>query len=90
VVKRIKEIDGINMTTPEGSMFALPDCPAAHGEVWKDDVDFLVQLMKEEHIGFVPGSNYYSLGHFRVGFLSSDENLKIGFDKLEKFMKRHT
>ena len=46
--------------------------------------------MKEELIGFVPGSNYYSLGHFRVGFLSSDENLRIGFDKLEKFMKRHT
>ncbi|MEE8354474.1 MAG: aminotransferase class I/II-fold pyridoxal phosphate-dependent enzyme, partial [Candidatus Bathyarchaeia archaeon] len=90
VVKRIKEIDGINMTTPEGSMFALPDCPAAHGKVWKDDIEFLVQLMKEEHIGFVPGSNYYSLGHFRVGFLSSDENLRIGFDKLEKFMKRHT
>jgi aspartate/methionine/tyrosine aminotransferase len=90
VVKRIAEIDGINLTTPEGSMFGLPDCVPAHGDVWKDDVDFLVQLMKEELIGFVPGSNYYSLGHFRVGFLSSDENLRIGFDKLEKFMKRHT
>ncbi|MDP6049047.1 MAG: aminotransferase class I/II-fold pyridoxal phosphate-dependent enzyme [Candidatus Bathyarchaeota archaeon] len=90
VVKRIAEINGINLTTPEGSMFGLPDCVPAHGDVWKDDVDFLVQLMKEELIGFVPGSNYYSLGHFRVGFLSSDENLRIGFDKLEKFMKRHT
>jgi aspartate/methionine/tyrosine aminotransferase len=90
VVKRIAEIDGINLTTPEGSMFALPDCVPAHGDVWKDDVDFLVQLMKEELIGFVPGSNYYCPGHFRVGFLSSDKNLRIGFDKLEKFMKRHT
>jgi aspartate/methionine/tyrosine aminotransferase len=71
-------------------MFGLPDCEPAHGNVWKDDIDFLVQLMKEELVTFVPGSNYYSSGHFRVGFLSSDENLVIGFDKLENFMKRHT
>ncbi len=88
-MKRIAEIDGINMTTPEGSMFGLPDCMPAHGKVWKDDIDFLVHLIKEEQITFVPGSNYYCPSHFRVGFLSSDENLRIGFDKLEKFMKRH-
>jgi aspartate/methionine/tyrosine aminotransferase len=90
LVKRINEIDGVKMTTPEGSMFALPDCVPAHGDVWKDDIDFLVQLMKEELITFVPGSNYYSPGHFRVGFLSSDENLEIGFNKLDAFLKRHT
>jgi aspartate/methionine/tyrosine aminotransferase len=89
LVKRIQEIEGVNMTTPEGSMFGLPDCVPAHGDVWKNDVDFLVQLMKEELIGFVPGSNYYSPGHFRVGFLSSDENLEMGFNKLEAFLKRH-
>jgi len=90
LVNRIAEIDGITLTTPEGSMFGLPNCELAHGKVWKDDIDFLVQLIKEELVTFVPGSNYYSSGHFRVGFLSSDENLRIGFDKLEQFMKKHT
>jgi len=90
LVKRIEEIDGITMTKPEGSMFALPKVEAATGKIWKDDVDFLVDLIKEELVTFVPGSNYYSPGHFRVGLLSSDEELKEGFDRIERFMKKHT
>jgi aspartate/methionine/tyrosine aminotransferase len=88
LVKRINEIDGITMTAPEGSMFALPKVEAAYGTVWKDDVDFLVDLIKEEHVTFVPGSNYYSSGHFRVGLLSNDKDLEEGFNRLERFMNK--
>jgi aspartate/methionine/tyrosine aminotransferase len=76
------------MTASEGSMFALPKVEATDGTVWKDDVDFLVDLIKEEDITFVPGSNYYSPGHFRVGLLTSDKDLEEGFDRIERFIKK--
>ena len=89
LIKRIEEIDGITLTKPEGSMFCLPKVEAAFGKIWKDDVDFLVDLIKEELVTFVPGSNYYSPSHFRVGLLPTDTELKEGFDRIERFMKKH-
>jgi len=89
LVKRVEEMDSITLTKPEGSMFALPKVESALGKVWKDDVEFLVDLIKDEFVTFVPGSNYYCPGHFRVGLLSRDEDLKEGFDRIERFMKKH-
>ena len=81
-----QEVEQLVSIPVEAAMFGLPKVEAANGKVWKDDVDFLVELLKEEHIAFVPGSNYYSPGHFRVGLLASDDDLKEGFDRIDRFL----
>ena len=89
--KRLNEIDGISCEKSHASYFSFPRIKAI-GETWKDDNDFVMSVLEEEGVFLRPGFIFgekYGVGHTRVTFLYSINELKERYDRLEIFMKRH-
>jgi len=89
-MKRIGEIDGISCVKPQGALYAFPRVESI-GTQWETDRDFLLQLMREEGIHAIPGSNYgpASGKHFRTLLLPSAETLNEAFDRIDRFFRKH-
>ena len=62
------------------------------GTNWKDDKDFVVDLIKEEGVVYVHGSGFceeFGQDHFRTVLLAPIDILEEAFDKTERFIKKH-
>jgi len=88
--KRLNEIEGISTTKPEGAFYIFPKIEGI-GKRWKDDMDFVVSLLKETGVLIVNGSGFdpvYGKEHARIVFLPPIEELEEAFNCLEQFMKK--
>ncbi len=85
--RRLNEIDGVSARKPEGAFYIFPNVRL--GKKWKDDREFVLNLLDKTGIAMVPGSGFgqYGEGHFRSVILPPVEVLGEAFDKLEQFMK---
>lgn len=90
-MRRFKEMPGISTAEPGGAMYAFPRVEWV-GKVWKDDAEFMMQLLEEQQVVFVPGSNYGPISgfaHFRALLLPTPPELDVIYDRMEKFMVAH-
>ncbi len=88
--KRLNEIEGISTSKPEGAFYIFPKIEGI-GKRWKDDMDFVVSLLKETGVLIVNGSGFdpvYGKDHARIVFLPPCEELEEAFNCLEQFMKK--
>jgi len=89
--KRLNEIDGISCAKPEAAFYVFPKVHTV-GSLWKTDMEFAVQLLKETGVLFVHGSGFdpiYGAGHVRGVILPPIETLEQALNELEAFMKRN-
>jgi len=87
--KRLNEIEGISTTKPQGAFYIFPKIYDV-GSRWKNDMQFVIELLKETGVLIVNGSGFdpvYGKGHARVVFLPPICELEVAFDALERFMK---
>ena len=72
VVKRLNEIDGISCKLPNGAFYTFPKI--LHNG-WKDDKDFVLNLLDKTGILTVHGSGFGELGkgHFRIVYLPNEQ-----------------
>lgn len=87
-LKRINEIDGLSCAKPAGAFYLFPKVINLEKH-WKDDTQFVLDVLRTEKVLFVPGSgfgNVYGNGHFRVVFLPPMTALQTAFDRLDHFM----
>ena len=85
VVKRLNEIDGISCKLPNGAFYTFPKI-LFNG--WKDDKDFVLDLLNKTGILTVHGSGFGELGkgHFRIVYLPNEQVLQEAMDKLSNFI----
>ena len=85
VVKRLNEIDGISCKLPNGAFYTFPKI--LHNR-WKDDKDFVLNLLDKTGILTVHGSGFGELGrgHFRIVYLPKEQVLEEAMDKLTDFV----
>ena len=85
VVKRLNEIDGISCKLPNGAFYTFPKILHNH---WKDDKDFVLNLLDKTGILTVHGSGFGELGrgHFRIVYLPKEQVLEEAMDKLTDFV----
>ena len=89
--KRLNEIPGISTAKPNGAFYIFPKIDAMEKGIWKDDKEFVLDVLKETHVLVVHGSGFcpaYGKDHFRVVILPTIETLEKAFNKLEDFMKK--
>jgi len=89
--RRLNEIDGISCAKPEAAFYVFPKIHTV-GSLWKTDMEFAVQLLKETGVLFVHGSGFdpvYGAGHVRGVILPPVEILEQALGELEAFMKRN-
>ena len=88
--KRLNEIEGISATKPEGAFYIFPRIHDV-GTRWKDDMEFVIELLKETGVLIVNGSGFdpvFGKDHARIVFLPPCEELEGAFDCMELFMKK--
>ena len=85
VVKRLNEIDGISCKLPNGAFYTFPKI-LLNG--WKDDKDFVLDLLNKTGILTVHGSGFGELGkgHFRIVYLPNEQVLQEAMDELSNFI----
>lgn len=88
VVKRLNEINGISCKLPNGAFYTFPKI--LHNG-WKDDKDFVLDLLDKTGILTVHGSGFGELGkgHFRIVYLPNEQVLEQAMDKLAGFVNTH-
>lgn len=90
VVKRLNAIDGIQCRVPRGAFYAFPKIDLGMGKrPWKDDKQFVIDLLNETGVLTVHGSGFgsaYGSGHFRVVYLPPEDVLETAMDRLERFV----
>ncbi|MHA1650793.1 MAG: aminotransferase class I/II-fold pyridoxal phosphate-dependent enzyme [Candidatus Helarchaeota archaeon] len=87
--KRLNELDQIECKVPEGAFYAFPKINV--GTRWKDDKEFVIELLKTKQVLFVYGSGFgakYGAGHFRVVYLAPLPVLEEALDKVEDFLRK--
>ena len=86
VVKRLNAM-GIQCRVPHGAFYLFPKINL-DGR-WKDDQDFVIDLLNKTGVLTVHGSGFgstYGSGHFRIVYLPPEEILEKAMDKLEYFL----
>ncbi len=90
--KRLNEIPGISTRRAKGALYMFPKIDLT-GTPWKTDKDFVVDLIREEGVVLVHGSGFceeFGQDHFRSVLLAPVPVLEDAYDKIERFIKRHT
>jgi alanine-synthesizing transaminase len=85
--QKLTAIDGITCVRPKGSLYCFPKMNLKKLG-FKDDDQFVEQLLEETHILVVPGNgfNYPTKDHFRVVFLPPVEVLGNALDKIGAYL----
>ena len=89
--KRLNEIPGISTQRPEGAFYIFPKIEAMDQKIWKDDKEFVLDLLHDQHVLVVHGSGFcktYGKNHFRAVILPQMDVLEEAFDNLETFMNK--
>ena len=89
--KRLNEIDGISTAKPDGAFYIFPKIEAMESGIWKNDKEFVLDLLHEAHVLVVHGSGFcstYGKNHFRAVILPDMNTLEQAFDKIEQFIKK--
>lgn len=87
IYKRLNEIDSISTRLPEAAFYIMPKIEL--GSRWKDDTEFVLDVLNNTGVVFVPGSGFgveYGSGHFRSVFLPPFEMIEEAMNRLEGFM----
>jgi len=91
-IKRLQEFDGISCVVPDGAFYLFPKLKFLDQKrgPWKDDKEFVLDLLKETGIMMVYGSGFgqYGVNHFRMTFLPPIEVLEEVFNLFGAFLKK--
>ena len=81
----LKRLDAMGLTypRPEGAFYVFPDI----SRFGMDSEEFCIRMIREGGLAAVPGSCFGAEGHIRLSYCYSDDELKEGLDRLEKFIR---
>ena len=81
VYKRLTDM-GLEVQEPEGAFYMFINIE----KYGMDSVAFCEKMLKEGLVGLIPGIYFGTEGYMRLSYCYSDEDLKRGLDRIEKFI----
>jgi aspartate aminotransferase len=92
VLERLAEMPGVTCPVPAGAFYVFPNFSAYYGRkgparVINSSLDLSEYLMEEAHLAVVPGEAFGEDRCLRFSYALSMEDLKEGFDRLEKALR---
>ncbi|MBE6964032.1 MAG: pyridoxal phosphate-dependent aminotransferase [Ruminococcaceae bacterium] len=82
VYRRLTDM-GLEVQEPEGAFYMFINIE----KYGMTSEDFCTKMLKEGLIGLIPGIYFGTEGYMRLSYCYSDEDLKEGLDRIEKFIK---
>ena len=88
--RKLNDIPGISCVKPMGALYLFPRIDPAIYNI-KDDEQFALNLLVQEHILLVQGSgfNWPKPDHFRIVFLPDVKDLEVAIDKLAIHLRQY-
>ncbi|ROQ89857.1 pyridoxal phosphate-dependent aminotransferase [Desulfosoma caldarium] len=95
VMDRLRHIPGITCHVPDGAFYVFPNVSAYYGHavggrLLQGSTDMADYLMDEVHLAVVPGDAFGEDRCIRLSFALSLEELREGFDRLERALQKLT
>ena len=81
VCRRLREM-ALSFPEPEGAFYVFVDI----AKFGLDSATFCTRMIQEGLLAAVPGACFGADGYIRLSYCYSDEELKIGLDRLEQFI----
>ena len=81
VCRRLDEM-GLRYPAPEGAFYVFPDI----SRFGLSSDAFCIRMIKEGGVAAVPGSCFGAEGYIRLSYCYSDAELKLGLDRMERFI----
>nr|WP_326185365.1 pyridoxal phosphate-dependent aminotransferase [uncultured Oscillibacter sp.] len=82
VYRRLVDM-GLEVQEPEGAFYMFINIE----KYGMDSETFCQKMLKEGLVGLIPGIYFGTEGYMRLSYCYSDEDLKEGLDRIEKFIK---
>ena len=82
VYKRLVDM-GLEVQEPEGAFYMFINIK----KFGMDSLTFCEKMLKKGLVGLIPGCYFDCEGYMRLSYCYSDEDLKEGLDRVEKFIK---
>jgi aspartate aminotransferase len=83
----LRNIDGMEVCTPQGAFYAFPDVTAFLSE-GEDDLALATRLLEEALVAVVPGSVFQGFGHLRLSYATSEAELEEAVARLRSCLHR--
>ena len=83
VCERLHDM-GLPLTRPEGAFYAFPEVRG----LGVDSQELCERLVREAGVACVPGECFGSPGYLRLSYCVSDDDLRLGLDRLEGFLSK--
>ena len=86
---RVRQIEGLHCVKPNGAFYIFPKLDLKGLGKWKNDKEFVIDLLKTTGICSVYGSGFGNYGndHIRLTILPNKEILEEVYNKIESFLK---
>ena len=86
---RIRQIEGLHCVKPNGAFYIFPKLDLKGLRKWKNDKEFVIDLLKTTGVCCVYGSGFgeYGKEHIRLTILPNQEILEEVYNKIESFTK---
>jgi len=87
--ERFNEIEGFSVVKPKGALYMFPKINFKILNKWRNDVEFVYDLLDKTGVLTVFGSGFgiYGKDHLRIVFLPNEDTINEAMDKIEKFVK---
>lgn len=82
VCRRLRQM-GLEFPEPEGAFYVFPKI----SQYGLDSDTFCTRMIREGKVAVVPGRCFGTEGYLRISYCCGDKELKIGMDRMERFLK---
>ena len=91
VVRRLREIPGVQCAEPRGAFYAYPNVGVAIGRNGiQTTQQFAERLLADAHVAVVPGEAFGTDRHVRISYATSMHELERGLDRLHRFIVQNS
>ncbi len=88
IIGLLRGIEGVNVREPKGAFYAFPDMGAFLQGSISTDLDLAAYLLDEAQVATVPGSVFEGVGHLRLSYAASRENIQRGVARIADALKK--
>ncbi|MDO8127369.1 MAG: pyridoxal phosphate-dependent aminotransferase [Candidatus Brocadiales bacterium] len=88
IINRLKRLDGISCTMPEGAFYVFPNVSGLYrrniaGTAVRNSTELVDLLIEKARVAFVPGICFGSDDHIRISFATNMAQIEEGINRLE-------
>ena len=87
LIRKLRDIPNVEVPTPKGAFYALPDVSAYLGGKIQDDAALASHLLESVYVATVPGSVFEGPGHIRLSYATSRENIERGVARIAEALQ---